>query len=57
MIAHTPLELSRLSVAAQRALGPGPGRTMAARGMLPLPPADQICVLYQLAIEGDPMLA
>ena len=57
MIPHTPLDLSLLSVAAQRALGPGPGRTMAARGMLPLPPADQICVLYQLAIEGDPMLA
>ncbi|MEJ7603492.1 MAG: hypothetical protein WKG01_36740 [Kofleriaceae bacterium] len=57
MIPHTPLDVSRLSAAAQRALGPGPGRTMAARGMLPLPPADQICVLYQLAIEGDPLIA
>ena len=48
MIQHTPLDASRLSPAAQRALGPGPGRTMAARGLLPLPPADQVAVLYQL---------
>ena len=57
MTAHTPLDLNTLSPAAQRALGPGPGRTMAARGMLPLAPADQLVVLYQLAIEGDPMVA
>ena len=33
MIPHTPLDAVRLSPAAQRALGPGPGRTMAARGL------------------------
>ena len=57
MTAFTPLDPSLLSAAAQRALGPGPGRTMAARGMLPLAPADQLVVLYQLAIDGDVALA
>jgi hypothetical protein len=54
---HTPLDIATLSTAAQRALGPGPGRTMASRGMLPLPPLDQLCVLYQLALDGDLVLA
>jgi hypothetical protein len=53
MIQHTPLDVSRLSAAAQRALGPGPGRTMAARGLLPLPPADQVAVLYQLSLDTE----
>lgn len=53
----TPLDPSQLSPAAQRALGPGPGRMMASRGMLPLPPADQVAVLYQLALDADAMLA
>jgi hypothetical protein len=57
MIARTPLDLSRLSAAVQRALGPGPGRTMAARGIMPLPPGDQVAVLYQLALDADPALA
>ncbi len=50
---HTPLEITSLSQAAQRALGPGPGRMMAARGMMPLAPADQVAVLYQLSLDGD----
>ena len=54
---HTPLESATLSQAAQRALGPGPGRMMAARGMMPLPPADQVAVLYQLSLDADTTLA
>lgn len=54
---HTPLDTSRLSPAAQKALGPGPGRMMASRGLVPLPPGDQIAVLYALAIDGDQNLA
>ena len=54
---RTPLDVPRLSAAAQRALGAGPGRMMAARGLMPLPPADQVCVLYQLALDTDTTLA
>ena len=57
MIQHTPLDVARLSPAAQRALGPGPGRTMAARGLLPLAPADQVAVLYQLSLDAESNLA
>jgi hypothetical protein len=57
MIQHTPLDAGQLSAAAQRALGPGPGRTMAARGLLPLPPADQVAVLYQLSLDAESNLA
>jgi hypothetical protein len=57
MIRHTPLDVARLSPAVQRALGPGPGRTMAARGLLPLAPADQIAVLYQLSLDAESNLA
>lgn len=53
----TPLDLATLSQAAQRALGPGPGRMMASRGMLPLPPADQVAVLYQLSLDADAALS
>ncbi len=53
----TPLDPSKLSVAAQRALGPGPGRMMASKGMMPLPPADQVAVLYQLHLDADAMIA
>ncbi|HEY0255702.1 MAG TPA: hypothetical protein VGC41_29435, partial [Kofleriaceae bacterium] len=53
----TLLDLSRLSPAAQKALGPGPGRMMASRGLVPLPPADQLAVLYSLAIDADQNLA
>ncbi len=55
MIERTPL--AALSPAAQKALGPGPARLMAARGLVPLPPADQLAVLYQLAIDKDQVLA
>jgi len=54
---HTPLDQSRLSPAAQRALGPGPGKLMAARGIVPLPPLDQVAVLYQLTFDSDPTVA
>jgi hypothetical protein len=53
----TPLDPNQLSTAAQRALGPGPGRAMASRGMMPLPPADQVAVLYQLSLDADAMIA
>ena len=53
----TPLDPSQLSAAAQRALGPGPGRMMASKGMMPLPPADQVAVLYQLHLDADAMIA
>ncbi|MGE0871238.1 MAG: hypothetical protein AB7P03_21920 [Kofleriaceae bacterium] len=52
-IPRTPLDPTTLSAAVQRALAPGPGRMMAARGIMPLPPADQVAVLYQLAIDGE----
>jgi hypothetical protein len=57
MIPHTPLDVAQLSAAAQRALGPGPGRMMAARGLMPLPPADQVAVLYQLSLDTESNLA
>jgi hypothetical protein len=57
MMDHTPLDVDRLSPAAQKALGPGPGRMMAARGLLPLPPAEQVTVLYQLSLDSDTRLA
>jgi hypothetical protein len=57
MIQHTPLDPSTLSAAVQKALGPGPARMMAARGMAPLPPGDQLTVLYQLSLDGDAGLA
>jgi hypothetical protein len=50
---RSPLDTTTLSAAAQKALGPGPGRMMAARGMMPLPPADQLAVLYQLALDVE----
>jgi len=57
MIQHTPLDPTQLSAAAQRALGPGPGRGMASRGLLPLAPADQVAVLYQLSLDGESTLS
>ncbi|HWU88280.1 MAG TPA: hypothetical protein VN253_13430 [Kofleriaceae bacterium] len=57
MIQHTPLDAFKLSAAAQRALGPGPGRVMAARGIMPLSSGDQVAVLYQLALDADTGLA
>ena len=57
MIERTPLDPASLSPAAQKALGPGPARMMAARGMAPLPPVDQLTVLYQLSLDADQNLA
>jgi hypothetical protein len=54
---RTLLELETLSPAAQKALGPGPGKMMASRGMMPLPPADNLAVLYQLTLDADANLA
>jgi hypothetical protein len=56
-IEHTPLDPATLSAAAKKALGPGPARMMASRGLVPLPPSEQITVLYQLAIDADQNLA
>ena len=50
---HSPLESTLLSPAAQKALGPGPGKSMASRGLMPLAPADQVAVLYQLSLDND----
>jgi hypothetical protein len=59
-LAHTPLDaaaIAALSPAAQKALGPGPGRMMAARGLVPLPkPIELVAVLYQVAVS-EPALA
>ncbi|MEZ4399427.1 MAG: hypothetical protein R3B06_05390 [Kofleriaceae bacterium] len=53
-LSHTPLPPERvagLSPAAAKALGPGPGRMMAARGLVPLPSAaEMVTVLYQVAV-------
>jgi hypothetical protein len=54
---HSPLDQSQLTPAVQKALGPGPARMMAARGMAPLPPAEQLTVLYQLSLDADATLA
>nr|HEX4312452.1 hypothetical protein [Kofleriaceae bacterium] len=54
---YSPLDASQLSPAAHKAVGPGPGKMMASRGMMPLPPADQVAVLYQLSIDSDRTIA
>lgn len=55
---HTPLDATRLSPAAHKALAPGPTRMMAARGLVPLPrPGELVSVLYQLALDGDAQIA
>ncbi len=57
-LAHTPLDVTRLSPAAQKALAPGATRMMAARGLVPLPrPGELLSVLYQLGTEVDANLA
>ncbi|HVV83303.1 MAG TPA: hypothetical protein VHE35_09500 [Kofleriaceae bacterium] len=59
MLAREPLDaaaLARLSPAAQKAVAPGPGRMLAARGLVPLPkPIELVTVLYQVAVS-DPAL-
>jgi hypothetical protein len=57
MVEHTPLDVTTLSATAQKALGGGPGRMMASRGLVPLPPTEQLAVLYQLSIDADQALA
>lgn len=57
MIDHTPLDVAQLPPAVQKALGPGPAKMMASRGMAPLPPAEQVTVLYQLMLDADQGLA
>lgn len=53
-LTHTPLDPSQLSAEARRALGSGPAKMMAARGMAPLSdPRDLVTVLYQLSIDTD----
>jgi hypothetical protein len=52
-LARTPLDITALSAAAQKALGPGPGKMMASRGMVPLPPKEQAQVLYQISLDAD----
>lgn len=58
-VAREPLDaaaIARLSPAAQKALAPGPGRMMAARGLVPLPrPVELMTVLYHVAVS-DPAL-
>ncbi|HUJ60771.1 MAG TPA: hypothetical protein VLX92_19850 [Kofleriaceae bacterium] len=54
---RTPLDPQTLSPAARKALGPGPAKMMAARGMAPLPPMDQVAVLYEIIIGADAGLA
>jgi hypothetical protein len=57
MIEHTPLDIAQLTPGVQKALGPGPAKMMASRGMAPLPPAEQVTVLYQLMLDADQGLA
>jgi hypothetical protein len=54
---RTALDQGRLSEAARKALVPGPGRMMAARGMAPLPPVDMASVLYELARDSAGLIA
>src|SRR5688572_2723627 len=60
-LAHTPLDPTRLSPAAQKALGPGPTRLMAARGVLPQTRVGDVGAVYYphavdhgLVIAADP---
>lgn len=59
-LARAPLDakvVAALSPPAQKALSPGPGRMMAARGLMPLgKPGELVTVLYQLAVS-DPAVA
>jgi hypothetical protein len=54
---HGALDPQTLSVAAQRAVAAGPSKMMAARGMMPLSPADQVAVLYQLTHDDNTAVA
>ena len=53
-LARTAIDPAALAVDAQRALAPGPGRMMAARGLMPVTrPRDLCALLYQLALDSD----
>lgn len=53
-LARTPLDPATLGGDAQRALAPGPGRMMAARGLMPVTrPRDLCSLLYQLSLDAD----
>jgi hypothetical protein len=54
---RSPLAPDELSAAAQKAVASGPTKMMSARGLMPLTPADQAAVLYQLALDGDATIA
>jgi hypothetical protein len=54
---RSPLAPGELSAAAQKAVASGPTKMMAARGLMPLPPADQAAVLYQLSLDGEAAVA
>jgi hypothetical protein len=56
----TPIALEELSEGLRKVLGPAapaPLRMMAARGLAPLRPAEQLAALYQLSLDADPALA
>ncbi len=51
---HTPIEVSSLSAELQKALGSGPAKMMASRGMAPISnPGDLITLSYQLSLDPD----
>ncbi len=54
---RAPLAPGELSAAAQKAVASGPTKMMAARGLMPMTPADQAAVLYQLSLDGDAGIA
>jgi hypothetical protein len=54
---RAPLDPQMLSVSAQRAVAAGPSKMMAARGLMPLSPADQLAVLYQLSLDDNAAVA
>ncbi len=54
---RSPLSAAELSASAQKAIATGPTKMMAARGLMPLPPADQAAVLYQLSLDADAAVA
>lgn len=57
-LVYTPLALETLSAAVQKAITPGPGRLIAARGMLPFASVvDSANSLYMLGLDADAVIA
>jgi hypothetical protein len=54
---RSSLATNQLSAAVQRAVASGAGKAMASRGLVPLPPGDQVAVLYQLSIDSEVNIA